>query len=66
MTIFQGERRNEQYVSPGNRHTLQLAYMRLLGTARAEASRIQASGSVPEKPLSGSQKLTYVKQGNTF
>lgn len=62
VTIFQGEGRNEQKMSPGNRHTLQLAYTQLLDAARAEASRIQASGSVPEKPVNGSQKLTYRKQ----
>lgn len=33
-TIFQDERRNERKVSPGNWHTLQLAYMRLLDAAR--------------------------------
>lgn len=33
---------------------------------RAVASRIQASGSVPEKPVNGSQNLTYGKQENTF
>lgn len=30
------------------------------------ASRIQAFGSVPEKPVNGSQNLTYGKQENTF